>query len=241
MSQHPTTTRQRPSGWQLAPLTHLVIAICLVVWVLENTVPGFFEQVALSAETGRTQPWRFLTSAFAHAPGFSEGITHIGFNMLALWMVGRGLEHFFGQWRFAAIYLLSALGGGIGFVLTCFPPNSQWGDGPLGLNWYVGTVGASGAVFGLFGALLVVQRELKQSTQGIWITLLLNAGIVFIVPNVAWQAHVAGFLVGVAATWVIMRAAKASGRTRRKVSPLLGLLVVLAVLVVALVVKYALS
>ena len=67
----------------------------------------------------QSEPWRFLTSAFAHG-----GLTHIAFNMYALWVMGTYLEPMLGRARFVAIYLLSALGGSVMYLLLSAPPTA---------------------------------------------------------------------------------------------------------------------
>ena len=87
----------------------------------------------------QSEPWRFLTSAFAHG-----GITHIAFNMYALWVMGSYLEPMLGRARFVAIYLLSALGGSVMYLLLSTPPTAaEVATGDYGM-WWTGAVGASG-------------------------------------------------------------------------------------------------
>jgi membrane associated rhomboid family serine protease len=179
---------------------------------------------------GESEPWRFLTSAFAHG-----GITHILFNMLALWMVGaQYLERLLGAARYAAVYLVSAIGGSVVYLLMSSPPTDGFTSRSM---WLTPAVGASGAVFGLFGALLVLNRHLGRSSAGMYATIAINAVIGFVVPNVAWQAHLGGLLTGAALAAVI---SWTTPRERRRWQwP--GVAAVLVVLVVLTVVKYALS
>ena len=118
-----------------ASVTIGIIAICAVLWLLEQSSPRIYQELALSPSIGRHEPWRFLTSAFLHGP-----LIHIGFNMLALWMLGGYLEQLLGRMRFAALYLISALGGSVAYLLL----------NPVTSN--TGVVGASGAVYGLLVA-----------------------------------------------------------------------------------------
>ena len=96
--------------------TMTIIGICLVVFVGQYVVPGLQGQVSFVPALGQSEPWRFLTSAFAHG-----GITHIAFNMYALWVMGSYLEPMLGRARFVAIYLLSALGGSVMYLLLSTP------------------------------------------------------------------------------------------------------------------------
>ena len=97
-----------------------------------------------------------ITVAFLHSPG---QLFHIIFNMLALWLTGPYLESLFGRVRFLALYLLSAFGGSVALLLLANPNDAS--------EWQGGAVGASGAVFGLFAALFVVNRKLRLETAGI--------------------------------------------------------------------------
>ncbi len=133
---------------------------------------------------GEAEPWRMLTTAFLHSTGM---LLHIGFNMYALWIVGQSLEPALGRWRFIWLYLLSALGGSVMVLLLASPMSD---------SWFTGVVGASGAVFGLFGAILVVLRRLGRSAQPIVVILVLNGILGFVIPNISWQAHLGGLLVG---------------------------------------------
>jgi len=148
---------------------------------------GAFEvnQAACDLRSGTFLPgvvdgayWQLLTSAFTHVE-----VWHIGFNMLALWVLGPQLELAIGRMRFLALYLLSALAGST-LVYWAAPE-------------YVPTLGASGAVFGLMGALLVVAYRVHGNTQGILVWIAINAVFTFTVPHISWQGHLGGFLGGV--------------------------------------------
>lgn len=121
--------------------------------------------------------YRLLTAAFLHA-----NVLHIAFNMLALAQVGPALERVLGAGRYLTLYLLAALGGSVlSYVIS--PPNE------LG-------VGASGAIFGLFGAYYVVVRRLGGETGPIVVLLALNLVLSFTVPNIDWRAHLGGLITG---------------------------------------------
>ena len=207
-----------------------IVAVCVVVFVLQQVLPGFTDQIVFDPGAARAQPWRFLTAAFAHA-----SVTHILFNMIALWAVGaQYLERLLGAARYAAVYLVSALGGSVVYMLFSSPPPIPFAP-PDQHFWGSPTVGASGAVFGLFGAMLVLNRHLGRSSAGMYATIAINAVIGFVVPNIAWQAHLGGLLTGAAVAAVI--AWSSSPSRRRWQWPGVGVVVV--VLVVLAVVKYA--
>jgi membrane associated rhomboid family serine protease len=207
-----------------------IIALCVLVYLLQTARPGLTRDIAFVPVLGQHEPWRFLTAAFAHAT-----VTHILFNMLALWMVGaQYLERLLGGARYAAVYLVSALGGSVVYLLMASPPTADFATGSA---WLTPTVGASGAVFGLFGALLVLNRHLGRSSAGMYATIGINAVIGFIVPGIAWQAHLGGLLTGAAVAGVV---AWTTPPARRRLQwPGIGL--VLVILVVAAVVKYVLT
>lgn len=132
-----------------------------------------------------SEPWRMITSVFIHG-----SILHIAFNMLSLYIFGRILEPMLGRWRFLALYLLSGLGGSVAVLL---------------LNPTGGVLGASGAVFGLMGAILVIQRGLGGNGTQLLVLIGLNLAVGFFVSNVSWQAHVGGVITGALVALVYVR------------------------------------
>ena len=171
-------------------VTQVIIGLCVAVFVLQyasgNRVTldlSFYPPAAV------IQPYRFLTSAFLHSTSF---VLHIAFNLYALWMVGPYLERLLGRAQFAALYLLSAVGGSVGYFVIVSPASE---------NWETGALGASGAVFGLFGAWFVVNRRLGRDTTGIVALVLINGALGFL-PGIAWQAHLGGLVTGLVITAV---------------------------------------
>ncbi|MEW6582642.1 MAG: rhomboid family intramembrane serine protease [Actinomycetota bacterium] len=129
--------------------------------------------------------WRLVTSGFIHA-----GLGHIAFNMLALWWLGGALERYIGVWRLLAIYGAALLWGSAGAILLS-PDNL--------------TVGASGGVFGLMAALLVIERQRGMALLGssIGVVLLLNLGITFAIPGISIGGHLGGLVGGGLAALVL--------------------------------------
>ncbi len=219
--------------------TMWIIGVCAAVFVLQTVAPGVTSRISFVPALGQSEPWRFLTSAFAHG-----GLLHIAFNMYALWIMGTYLEPMLGRVRFVALYLLSAFGGSVVYLLLSTPQ-------PIALcvrtggAWCTGAVGASGAVFGLFGAFLVLQRRLGRSAAGMYVLIAINAVIGFVIPGIAWQAHLGGLLTGAAGAAVIAyaggRRPQSPGSVRRDSGPLqwAGLGAILVVLLVLTLVKYA--
>jgi membrane associated rhomboid family serine protease len=132
------------------------------------------------------QWYRMLTSAFI-APGLGLGLLDIAFNMYALYIVGPAIERMLGATRFLGVYLASALGGSLGFYLL----------GPVNTN----AMGASGAIFGLFGAWFVLARRLRLDWRPVVTLIVLNLAIGFVGHSIiAWQAHVGGLITGLVLT-----------------------------------------
>ena len=160
--------------------------------------------------------YELVTSAFVHA-----SLLHIASNMLALIFLGPPLEQLLGRWRFAALYGLSAVGGSA--AIYAFG------------NEYANTVGASGAIFGLFGACLVLYRRLGLDLQYLIGIIVLNFAFTFSVHNISKLGHIGGFVTGCLAGLAIagLPAARARIATRVQLAGLgaLGLLIVLVVVV----------
>jgi membrane associated rhomboid family serine protease len=125
-----------------------------------------------------TEPWRLITSAFTHQQFF-----HIFVNLFMLYQLGPALERMLGRLRFIVLYLGSALGGSLAIWLL--DPTQP-------------TLGASGAVLGLVGALLVISRSLGHDVTWILGYVAITAFLSLTVPNISWQGHLGGFVTGAA-------------------------------------------
>ena len=217
-------------GGQERPVaTYTLIAVCVAVYVLQRMDPFIMVEGAFSPAVGASQPWRFLTAAFLHSP---QMIAHILFNMLCLWQIGQWLEPMLGWARFVALYLISAVGGSVGYLLLATPPQSY---ASMDVAWVTPMVGASGAVFGLFGATLVFLRHLGASATGMYVLLAINAALPLVYRSIAWQAHLGGFVTGLALAAVLV-GTRGRERARLQWPAFCGVLVVIVLLAV---VKYA--
>ena len=170
--------KTRPIGSTTPVVTYVLIAINVIAFVVQKASPRVeAEFVMWSPAVADGELYRLLTSAFLHS-----GITHILFNMFALFVVGPPLEIWLGRMRFTVLYLLSAIGGSV--MIYLFSP----------LN--VPTLGASGAVFGLFAATFVVGRRVNVDIRWVVIMIAINLVITFTVPSISWQGHLGGLLTG---------------------------------------------
>lgn len=212
--------------------TKVIIGLCVLVYLGELVRPGIVDDLAFGPAVGWHEPWRAVTAAFLHS---REMPLHIGLNMLVLWQIGPYIESLVGRLRFVVMYLVCAIGGSVGVVLLASPPGSSDTTNQAiaqHAGWFTGVVGASGAVFGLFGALLLLNRHLGRSSTGIYLVVAVNAVFGFIYPGISWQAHLGGFLSGLACAGVM--AALAGPSRRRWHLPAMGLVLVLLLVVVAL-------
>jgi membrane associated rhomboid family serine protease len=169
-------------------VSKVLIALNVVAFVAQQAVSGFTERFfdigpALDPDTlervgvADGEVYRLLSSAFLHG-----GIVHLLLNMYALYMFGPHLEAMLGRLRFIALYMVSALGGSaLSYAFAA--PNQP-------------SLGASGAVFGLLGAFLVVSRRLGRDTTSVLVLLAINFVYGFLVPRIDWRAHLGGLVAG---------------------------------------------
>jgi membrane associated rhomboid family serine protease len=159
-------------------VTYALIAINVLAFILQTVSVGVERQLTMwSPAVADGEVYRLVTSAFLH-----YGMTHLLFNMWALYVVGPPLESWLGRLRFGALYALSALGGSV-LVYLLSPVNAA-------------TAGASGAVFGLFGATFVVGQRLNLDVRWVIALIAINLVITFVVPGISWQGHLGGLVTG---------------------------------------------
>jgi membrane associated rhomboid family serine protease len=154
--------------------------------------------------------YRLLTAMFLHG-----SLIHLGLNMLVLWWLGSIVEQAMGTLRFLLVYFAAGLAGSAGALLLSNPLQE--------------TVGASGAIYGIMGALLILEWLQTGSLAGPAMTLIvLNLAFSFVIPGISIGGHLGGLVGGIAATWVLTQ-------TRYARSPLIGpgLVVLIGVLSVA--------
>lgn len=176
-------------------MTWTLIAINVLVFLAEVTRPSLLYDLGMISSPVGTpvgvqsgvaggQWYRLITSAFT-APGTSIGglgLLDIAFNLWALFILGPELERLLGKIRYLAVYLLSAVGGSLMYYYLV----------PIGL-----AAGASGAIYGLFGAWFVVSRRLRLDSRGIVLLIAINLGFSFYYHSaIAWQDHIGGLITG---------------------------------------------
>jgi membrane associated rhomboid family serine protease len=218
-----------------AVVTWTLVAINIAVFLATWVHPGIVNDLEMLgyASYGAGSPvhgvaagewYRLVTSAFL-APatlGGGLGFVDILFNMWALIFVGPALEGLLGRARFLAVYVLSAVGGGVMYYFLA-PQNYP-------------AVGASGAIFGLFGAWFVVARRLRLDTRGIIWLIAINLALSFWLHNIiAWQDHIGGLLTGALLTAAFAYAP----RRHRAAVQVLATAVIVALVVVAVLIRTA--
>ncbi|MFD8803991.1 rhomboid family intramembrane serine protease [Streptomyces sp. NPDC059597] len=179
-------------------VTKVLIGLNLVFFVVQQVVGGAFTNRfelignALVPQLGVQgvadgQYYRLLTAMFLHG-----GFLHIAFNMLSLWWIGGPLEAALGRARYLSLYLVSGLAGSaLSYLMVA--PNEP-------------SLGASGAIYGLFGATVVLVRRLKYDMRPVIALLVVNLIITFQVPGIAWQAHIGGLVAGLGVGYAMIHA-----------------------------------
>jgi membrane associated rhomboid family serine protease len=208
--------RLRRSGTTSQPVvTYSLIAICVSVWLLQ-IIPGSpaTQLLAYNPQFTASEPWRMITSIFTHSTG---SLFHLLFNMYTLFLFGRLLEAILGRWRYLALYLISGLGGSVAVLL---------------LAPFTWVVGASGAIFGLLGAFVVIQRKLGMKNPQLIILIAINLAIGFVPGfSISWQAHVGGLITGAAVAFAYLRTRRADQKNTQLI--LIGLIVGTLVMITA--------
>lgn len=196
------------------PLTIVLIALNCAVWAIGTLAPDIGNRLFVEGAQWRPaiaagEWWRGLSAMFLHA----TSPFHIMFNMWALWVFGPTLERRWGTLPFGALYLAGGLGGSaLFFALGSTNP----------------AVGASGAIFGLLGAVLVASYRQRHTGPGravftqLTILLAINLMLPLISPRIAWEAHLGGLATGIAVAFAWERLA-AGGRHHVMRRALIGL------------------
>ncbi len=165
-------------------VTRAILVTCISIFILSLLLGSFalvFGMIPIAIAQGEW--WRLLTSTLLHG-----SILHLLFNMYALYWLGPQLERSLGHVRFAALYILSALGGSVA---------SYWFS-----DLRTVSVGASGAIFGLITATIVIGREMRTDVSQLIVLLGLNVVIGFLQSGIDWRAHFGGAITGAAIAFI---------------------------------------
>jgi membrane associated rhomboid family serine protease len=171
-------------------VTRYILITCVSIFLLSLLLGGT-RSFAISfgmipSAIAQGEWWRLLTSTLLHG-----SILHLLFNMYALYWLGPQLERVLGHTRFAALYVLSALGGSVA---------SYWFSDLVTVS-----VGASGAIFGLITATIVIGREMRTDVSQLVVLLGINVVIGFAQPGIDWRAHFGGAVTGAAVAFLFTK------------------------------------
>lgn len=168
-----------------------LIALNVLIFIITLIRPGAISFLGLTPALLPKQPWTIISSMFVHG-----GWGHIIFNMISLYFLGSFLFRAIGERSFLAVFFLGGLAGNILFVLLANPFSTG--------------IGASGAIFALGGALVVIVPRARvlifpiPVPMPLWVAILIFLFISFL-PGIAWQAHLGGLLVGVIAGFLLRK------------------------------------
>ncbi|HZT93269.1 MAG TPA: rhomboid family intramembrane serine protease [Gaiellaceae bacterium] len=174
-----------------APITRALIAVNVGIYLLTVAQGGgglnspggslFYKWILYGPAVANGGWYRLITAMFLHA-----SIIHIAFNMYALWVIGTPVEQYLGRARYLGLYFVSGLAGSAGGLLQA--PHTP-------------TLGASGAIFGILGAMLILEWQITGRLAGNAMTwIVINLVISFAIPNISWGGHVGGLIGGILVT-----------------------------------------
>lgn len=172
-------------------VTKILITVISGSYLACLLMPGLEEHLYLNRYLVFTngEYWRLLTVALTHG-----GIAHLFFNMYALLVLGNSLESAIGPKKFLGIFVISQIGASLASIYF----------GAIN----VVSVGASGAIFGLFGAMIVLSKRYGLETKSTYIIIGINFAIGFIFPGIDWHAHLGGLISGFIASSVLLAPAR---------------------------------
>jgi membrane associated rhomboid family serine protease len=168
--------------------TYSLIAVICGAYLLQMVVPSLQQQLWLPSfeYLQLTNEWyRLFTVALTHG-----GILHLGFNMYSLMVLGNPLEEAFGKQKFLIVFFFSLSTGSLTSAYFA--------------SVYSASVGASGAIFGLFGALAIVGKKIGADIRSIVVIIGINFAFGFAIGGVDWRAHLGGLIGGVVAAQLVM-------------------------------------
>ena len=171
-----------------------LLVVYVFQFLLGDVLIANFALFAPSVANGKW--WLLITAGFLHG-----SIIHLLFNVYILWVIGSQLESIVGNVKFIIIYFISLLGGSVASYL--FSPFGSY------------SIGASGAIFGLMGAMLVVGRKRNLDISQITTLVAINVVIGFVLSGIDWRAHLGGLAAGAFITWVLLNATSLKEKNQR--------------------------
>jgi membrane associated rhomboid family serine protease len=197
-ASRPRTLAGAPVAADPRLVTKILLGINVAVFIAVHLWSGLLNHLVLIASwppapfspfegVAEGEWYRMVTAMFAH-----EQPWHLAFNMLSLWVLGRRLEQDLGRTRYLALYVTSGLAGSALSYLLAAPATAS--------------LGASGAIFGLFGAIAVVMRRSNEDMRPVIALLVISLIITFGWRDVAWEAHIGGLVAGLVIGYAMMHA-----------------------------------
>jgi uncharacterized protein len=180
------------SEWFTQNPVLVIIAVNILFFLATTIQPSLQNTLGLAPSVILKRPWTIITAMFVH-----ENFYHIFGNMLTLYFFGRVLLQIIGQGMFLALYFIGGVLGNIVFIL-------------LNLNTYNLVIGASGAVYAIAGALVVMMPNLRVmmwfiAPMPLWVVVLIFFVLWSFIPGVAWQAHMGGLVTGLVAGYIFKK------------------------------------
>ena len=164
-----------------------LITIICAAYLADQLYPQFYEYTALYGPLVQSgEYWRLFSVALVHG-----GLTHLFFNMFSLLVLGNPVEAALGKARFLVIFFISLLTGSLTSIYLNSTPHVS--------------VGASGAVFGLFGAFIAMRKMINEGVRDIYVIVGLNFVFGFVLGGVDWRAHLGGLIGGYLTTALLLR------------------------------------
>jgi membrane associated rhomboid family serine protease len=184
-----------PKNTQVTKFLSISLVVVYVAqFLLGDVLIANFALFAPSVASGKW--WLLITAGFLHG-----SIIHLLFNVYILWVIGSQLESTVGKVNFVIIYFVSLLGGSLA---------SNWFS-PFGSY----SIGASGAIFGLMGSMLIVGRKRNLDISQITTLVAINVVIGFVLSGIDWRAHLGGLATGAFITWVLINATSLKEKNQR--------------------------
>ncbi|QRZ61599.1 rhomboid family intramembrane serine protease [Rothia sp. ZJ932] len=186
---HQEQRKARGGVWANYPVTMVLIVLNLLIYAAQVILPGatVLQHLAFNGQYVQytDEWWRMLTAGFVHS---QSNIAHVGMNMFTLYLFGQALEPLMGRVKYLLTYLLAILGGSLAVLMIA--PTAT-------------VVGASGGVFGLFGALLVLTKLRGGNTRSLATLIAINFAFGLIFPNISWEGHLGGLIAGALVAYLL--------------------------------------